>query len=210
MRKARPARPRRVLLRLARPTLAASLAVALALAGGCGDGSDDGGEDVSERSAPMTIQLASSAFDPGTIIPARFTGDGEDLSPQLEWSGLPPGTAELALIVDDPDAPRAEPWVHWLLYGIPATAAGLAEGISGDPAGLQVAGGLREGKNDFGRPGYGGPAPPRGHGVHHYQFRLYALDAPLILEAGATKSELLRAMSGHVLAEGLLVGTYER
>lgn len=112
---------------------------------------------------------------------------------------MPEGTRELALICDDPDAPSAEPWVHWLLYALPADSDGLAAGESG--------GGV-EGVNGWSRSGYRGPMPPRGHGVHHYHF--YALDAPLDLGARASKVQLLRAMEGHVLACGELVGTYER
>jgi Raf kinase inhibitor-like YbhB/YbcL family protein len=158
----------------------------------------------------MSMDITSPAFAPDSPIPTRFTGDGEDVSPPLEWAGLPDGTVELSLIVDDPDAPGAEPWVHWVLYRIPAASSGLAEGLSGDAGALEAAGGPGEGANDFGRVGYGGPAPPRGHGVHHYQFKLYALDMALDLAGGVTKKELLEAMSGHVLGQGLLVGTYER
>lgn len=162
-----------------------------------------------ERSPTMTITVESTAFAAGDPIPRRFTGDGEDVSPPLRWSGLPEGTRELALIVDDPDAPRAEPWVHWLIYKIPATEQGLAEGV-GAAAGPPLPSGTLEGRNDFGATGYGGPAPPRGHGTHHYHFRVYALDAPLEVGAGLEKPALLRAMEGHVLAQGDLVGTYRR
>lgn len=149
----------------------------------------------------MGFELKSPAFDRQAPIPRRHTGEGEDVSPALEWKGAPQGTKELALVCDDPDAPRPKPWVHWVLYGIPAATTGLAEGDEGDAV---------EGKNDFGRPGYGGPMPPKGHGVHHYHFKLYALDAPAGLEPGATKEQLLAAIRGHVLAETELVGTYER
>jgi Raf kinase inhibitor-like YbhB/YbcL family protein len=158
----------------------------------------------------MNMDIASPAFPVGSVIPARYTADGADVSPPLQWSGIPEGAAELCLIVDDPDSSGEEPWVHWVLYRIPATSSGVAEGLSGDAAALEVAGGLGEGPNDFGESGYGGPAPPRGHGIHHYHFKLYAVDVALGLGDGATKQELLEAMSGHVLAEGLLVGTYER
>src|SRR3954453_17849337 len=153
----------------------------------------------------MTLQ--SGAFDDGKAIPRRYTEDGEDLSPPLTWSGLPEGTRELALTVDDPDAPRAEPWVHWVIYKIPADVRTLIEGIPQDPT-LDVPPGARQGKNSRGTDGYRGPAPPRGHGTHHYHFRLYALDAPLAAAQGLDKAGLLRAMQGHVLAEAELVGAY--
>jgi Raf kinase inhibitor-like YbhB/YbcL family protein len=156
----------------------------------------------------MPIVLTSASFDDGSPIPARHTADGADLSPPLAWSGIPSGTAELALLCDDPDAPRAEPWVHWVLFGIPTVVAGLPEGLPASRT-LSLPGGA-QGSNDFGRIGYGGPSPPRGHGVHHYHFRLLALDRALDLRPGATKRDLLAASRGHVLGEGLLTGTYRR
>ncbi len=149
----------------------------------------------------IMITVTSSAFAAGERIPTEYTGEGEDVSPPLLWTGAPDGTVEFALICDDPDAPGPEPWVHWVLYGIPATTDSLAEGST--DIGL-------EGKTSWGTTGYGGPMPPPGHGTHHYHFRLYALDQPLELRAGATKSEVLSAMEGHVLARGELIGTYER
>lgn len=157
----------------------------------------------------VKLVLQSEAFSPNGPIPRRYTGDGEDLSPPLTWSGVPEGTKELVLIVDDPDAPRPEPWVHWVLYKIPADTPGLPEGI---PTSGPVSSppGAVQGKNSWPKNGYGGPYPPTGHGVHHYHFKLYALDVELTLGAGATKEALLKAMQGHVLAEGELVGTYQR
>lgn len=149
----------------------------------------------------MNIQVSSHAFELGGTIPREYTGEGRDVSPPLAWSGLPEGTRELALVCDDPDAPTSRPFVHWVLYKIPADRSGLPEGS---------AGGALEGKNDFGGSGYGGPMPPRGHGTHRYRFRLYALDAELEVVAGLTRDELHGAIEGHVLAEGELVGTYER
>jgi Raf kinase inhibitor-like YbhB/YbcL family protein len=149
----------------------------------------------------MAIQVSSSAFDQGSVIPTRYTGEGQDVSPALNWSALPEGTREIALVCDDPDAPRPAPWVHWVLYKIPANRTGLPEGD---------AEGAFEGENDFGRRGYGGPMPPKGHGVHHYHFKVYALEAELEAVAGLTKDQLLEVMEGHVLDEGELVGTYER
>ena len=162
----------------------------------------DAGRAAAAGEATMTIQLKSSAFAEGGLIPSRYTCDGGDLSPPLSWSGIPEGTQRLALICDDPDAPRGT-WVHWVAYDIPATLRELPEGVAPTPA---LAGGGSQGKSSFGRSGYGGPCPPSG--THRYFFRLYALDAPLGLPPGATKEELLRAMSGHLLGEGVLMGRY--
>src|SRR5262249_49106743 len=134
---------------------------------------------------------------------------GQDVSPEISWDGLPAGAAEIALIVDDPDAPTAEPWVHWVIYKIPPAIAGLAEGIP-HAEGLAAPAGVLQGRNSWGSVGYRGPAPPRGHGVHHYHFKLYALDAHLHVAPGLDKAGLLEAMAGHVLGQGELVGTYER
>ncbi len=157
----------------------------------------------------MSLSIRSTAFEPGATVPRRHSGDGEDLSPPISWTGLPPQTRELALIVDDPDAPSPQPWVHWVLYNIPATEQGIAEGVHAKPAPSFPAGAL-QGKNSWGTVGYRGPAPPKGHGVHRYHFRLYALDSPLDLPAGIDKPALLKAMRGHILAEGEMVGTYQR
>jgi Raf kinase inhibitor-like YbhB/YbcL family protein len=157
----------------------------------------------------MSMTIRSDAFAEGQPIPRRHTEDGEDLSPPLTWSDPPEGTRELALIVDDPDAPRAEPWVHWVVYKIPPDVRTLPAGIPQSPS-LNVPLGALPGKNSWDSDGYRGPAPPRGHGTHHYHFRLYALDAPLAAAQGLDKAGLLRAMQGHVLAEAELVGTYER
>lgn len=158
----------------------------------------------------MSIQLVSDAFAPNRPIPQKHTGDGKDLSPPLRWSNLPAGTQELALICDDPDAPRAEPWVHWVIYKIPPQLEGLPEAVPTRESLSGELAGCLQGKNDFGKIGYGGPAPPKGHGVHHYHFKLYALDAPLQISAGARKADLLAAMKGHIRAQGELIGTYER
>ncbi|MDR3634881.1 MAG: YbhB/YbcL family Raf kinase inhibitor-like protein [Isosphaeraceae bacterium] len=158
---------------------------------------------------PMSITVKSTAFDEGQAIPKRYTGDGEDLSPPLSWSQLPAGTKSLALVVDDPDAPRADPWVHWLIYRIPAEATGLKEGVPQKEQLAEPAGAL-QGKNSWGTAGYRGPAPPKGHGTHHYHFKLYALNLALDLKPGLEKHDLLNAISGHVLGHGELVGTYQR
>jgi len=150
------------------------------------------------------LVVQSPAFRAGSPIPARHTADGRDTSPPLSWSGVPPDAASLALVCEDPDAPRGN-WVHWVLYDLPPSTPGLPEGIAADRR--PPTGGV-SGKNDFGSLGYGGPAPPGG--THRYFFRLYALDELLGLEPGATRAELSRAIAGHVLAEGELMGTYSR
>ncbi len=156
-----------------------------------------------------TLTLHSTVFDPDHAVPRLYTGDGGDKSPPLNWSGVPDETQELALIVDDPDASSKEPWVHWALYRIPASTRGLPEGVT--PS-LRVAKppGALQGKNSWDRIGYGGPAPPQGHGLHHYHFKLYALDSGLNLDPGVTKEALLGAMAGHIIAQGELIGTYQR
>src|SRR6266513_737385 len=140
----------------------------------------------------MAFSLSSSAFKEGATIPGKYTCDGADVSPSLGWSGAPPGTVAFALIADDPDAP-AGTWVHWVLYDLPAAAAQLSENVekSDAPASL------------------GGARPPPGP-AHRYFFKLYALDAPLKLQAGATKRDVEAAMQGHVLGTAQLMGTYAR
>ncbi len=152
------------------------------------------------------MELTSTAFLEGTIIPKVNTGDGKDISPPLRWSGAPANTQSFALICDDPDAPRKEPWVHWVLFHLPADARELPEAV---PASDTLTGAGKQGKNDFGKIGYGGPAPPPGK-PHRYYFKLYALDTILDLEEGATKQELEQAMKGHILASGQLMGKYGR
>jgi len=156
---------------------------------------------------PVKLTLASTAFAAGRPIPRKYTGDGQDASPPLAWSNLPDGTKELALIVDDPDAPTP-PWVHWVIYKVPADAGALAEGIAA-AADVSAPAGALQGRNSWKTLGYRGPAPPPGR-PHHYHFKLYALDTQLNLKAGADKEALLAAMAGHILAEGELVGTYQR
>ncbi len=156
-----------------------------------------------------TFTVRSTAFDQNQTIPRKFTGEAEDISPPLSWSGLPEGTKELALIMDDPDAPRPQPWVHWVMYRIPADAQGLPENIPPDKPVSNPKGAL-QGMTTFEKIGYGGPMPPKGHGLHHYHFKVYALDIPLNLDPGKTKQALLEAMQGHILAQGELIGTYQR
>jgi Raf kinase inhibitor-like YbhB/YbcL family protein len=153
----------------------------------------------------MAIKLTSTAFQEGATIPKAHTGDGPDTSPPLEWSNPPQGTKSFALICDDPDAP-AGTWVHWVIFNLPPSLQKLEEGA---PTKETLSNGARQGKNDFGTIGYGGPAPPRGK-PHRYFFKLYALDMPLDLAPGATKDQLLAAMKDHVLDEGQLMGRYGR
>ncbi len=163
-----------------------------------------------EALAAQPIGLSSPAFEPGGPIPAKYTKDGEDLSPPLSWSGLPESTKELALICDDPDAPRKEPWVHWVLYKIPADCSELPEGLPDTPQ-LDEPPGALQGTNSWtsGQTiGYRGPDPPGGR--HRYFFKLYALDAELEIKPEADKAALLKAMSGHIVGRGELMGTYER
>ena len=164
------------------------------------------------KNSPNSISLTGTAFQDGQPIPKKYSGDGQDVSPPLAWTGAPAATKQFALICDDPDAPTEEPWVHWVLYGIPADVHSLPEGVK-TTARLSEPKGALQGKNSWpsGQTiGYRGPAPPKGHGVHHYHFKLYALDAALSLKAELTKNQLLKAMEGHVLATGEFVGTYER
>lgn len=150
------------------------------------------------------MQLHSPAFDDGGPIPTRHTGEGEDVSPALTWSGAPDGTKSFAIICHDPDAPLVKPgtygFVHWALYGIPGSAHGLSEGSDE----------FVQGVNDFGNTGYGGPMPPEGHGTHHYFFWLLALDSTPDLEPGLSMWELLDRIEPNVIGMNRLVGTYTR
>ncbi len=174
--------------------------VAACVAMACGGHADD-----------HTIKLESPAVKAGERIPKDNTADGKDASLPLKWSGAPEGTKEFALIFDDPDAPTPKPWVHWVLYNIPGTAAELPEGLSMDEVLKEPApiAGTTSGPNGWRKPGYRGPAPPPGKD-HHYTFTLYALDADLDLKPGLNKEQLLEAMKDHVLATGQFVAIYSR
>ena len=156
----------------------------------------------------MSLTITSSAFAPNGSIPALYTCEGKDLSPPLAFGGLPAGTKSLALIVDDPDAPDpAAPkmiWVHWVLYNIPAATPGLPEAVKA----TALPAGTREGQNDWGRTGYGGPCPPVGR--HRYFHKLYALDVVLPPLARPDRSALEKAMQGHILGRAELIGTYQK
>ncbi len=153
------------------------------------------------------MRISSPAFADGGPIPRAHTCDGADLSPPLMWREAPTNAKSFAMIVEDPDAP-AGTWVHWLLYGLPATVTNLQSGLPADPA-LTRPFVAKQGTNDFQRVGYGGPCPPLGPS-HRYYFKLFALDTELTLPPGATKAVLLEAMKGHVLDEAEMVGMYGR
>jgi hypothetical protein len=163
------------------------------------------------QASAVKIKLSSAGFDSDGAIPRIFTGDSDDHSPPLAWEGAPDDTKEFALICDDPDAPSADPWVHWVIYGIPAEVHALPEDLAKT---AQLANPItaKQGKNSWpsgATLGYRGPMPPPGK-PHHYHFKLYALDTKIDLAPSAAKDELLKSIQGHVLAEGELVGTYQR
>ena len=190
--------------------IVACLAV-LGLAGLCACDRKDSNkqDDPPAAGQTKTITVRSGAFNADEKIPKKYTGEGENVSPPIRWTGVPAGAKELALIVDDPDAPRKDPFVHWVLYSVPATVKSLTEGTekTAEPSSPQ---GARQGQNSAGTVGYTGPMPPPGHGVHHYHFHLYALDKALDIKPEMQKEQVLDAIHGHILAEGELVGTYER
>ncbi len=157
------------------------------------------------KEGEMVLTVSSSAFQEGDRIPTKYTCEGQDVSPPLAWSEPPVGARSFALIVDDPDAPGGV-FTHWVLFNIPPDSRELPEAI---PTQGELPSGALQGKNDFGKTGYGGPCPPPGR-PHRYQFTLYALDQPLDLKRGISKKQLLSTMQGHILAQGQLTGTYQR
>jgi Raf kinase inhibitor-like YbhB/YbcL family protein len=173
-------------------TMAAALALLMACAGG--------------KEADMAaFMLKSEAFADGATLPAQFTCDGEDQSPPLSWSEPPQGTKSFALVVDDPDAPSGT-FRHWGAFNIPASTRGLPAG-----AGNETAGDVAQARNDFGRPGYGGACPPKGHGPHHYRFKLFALDTDKLDLPPEAKIEQMEAVAAtHLLGQAELTGTYQR
>lgn len=150
------------------------------------------------------MKVTSSAFEEGAMIPKKYTCDAVDISPPLKWANVPEAAKTIAIICDDPDAPVGT-WVHWVLFNLPAKITELPENIPPDKT---LSNGARQGTSDFGRIGYGGPCPPGG--THRYNFKVYALDKELENKPGITKAELLKAMEGHILAEGQLMGRYKR
>lgn len=181
-----------------KPFLAAALLGCIAAAG-CSQ------EPKSATGHVAEIKLTSTAFADGQPIPAKYTADAIDVSPPLAWTKVPAGTKSLALIADDPDGPSGT-WTHWVIYDLPPTTTALAEDTLNVP---QFKNGTKQGLNDFKKTGYNGPAPPPGK-AHRYYFKIYALNAMTGLAANATRAELLKAMDGHVLGEGELMGTYQR
>jgi len=163
------------------------------------------GDKENPMEAKMTIQLTSTAFAEGQPIPHKYTCDGSDVSPPLAWTDAAANTKSFALIADDPDAPMGT-WVHWVIYNLPPDTTALAEDT---PKLDSLPNGAKQGLNDFKNTGYNGPCPPPGK-PHRYFFKLYALDAQLNLPSGLTKKQLLKAMDGHILAQGQLMGTYQR
>jgi len=149
----------------------------------------------------MTLTITSPDFKHNGLIPAKFTCDGEDISPLLQWAGVPEGTVSFVLICDDPDAPMGT-WDHWLLFNLPGDTTELPEAVAVLPTGT------REGNNSWGKIGYGGPCPP--DKVHRYFFKLYALDGVLTVDDGVTKAEIESAMEGHVLGQAELMARYDR
>jgi hypothetical protein len=150
------------------------------------------------------MKITSPAFKEGDMIPKKYTCDGINISPPLQWSSVPEGTKTFAIICDDPDAPMGT-WVHWVLYNLPGNITGLSENV---PPVKTLPTGAKQGRNDFGKTGYGGPCPPGG--IHRYYFKLYALNDQLQVEDGIAKSGLLNAVKGHILSEAHLMGKYKR
>jgi len=155
--------------------------------------------------AQTNMKLRSSAFAPGNAIPKQFSCDGQNISPAIAWRGTPASAKTLALIVDDPDAPSGT-FVHWVVYNLPASVKYLPQDVPKTPT---ITGGGLQGHNGTGKDGYKGPCPPAGP-VHHYHFRIYALDTDLKLGPGATADQVEAAIKGHVIGEGETVGTYQR
>ena len=173
---------------------------------GCDSSGQSGSDPAVPKEGVGTMKLESSAFGAKGEIPAKYTCEGDDVSPPLQWSGFPDGTKSFALVVDDPDAPDpAAPkrvWVHWVVYDIPVRTTSLPEGAS-----TRLPAGAKTGKNDWGKQAWGGPCPPIGR--HRYFHKIYALDT--VLELGsADKKTLEQAMEGHILAQAELVGTYQK
>jgi Raf kinase inhibitor-like YbhB/YbcL family protein len=191
-----------------RKSQAITLLLLMLLVAGCATRPQVSAQNSASTSTPQTtggsIKLTSTAFKEGEPIPRQHTCDGVNVSPSLEWSGVPKSAKTLVIFADDPDAPSGI-WVHWVLYNLPADNIGMVENL---PATDELKAGGFQGKNDFGKIGYGGPCPPSG--THRYFFKIYALDSELPLKAGATKAEVEKAMEGHVVAQGQLMGTYRK
>jgi hypothetical protein len=191
-------RPQPTIFRLSEWLLIAAFALALP---GCAERISDS----QPGGTPMTLEVSSPAFKEGEMIPKEYTGDGKDMSPPLRWGEAPSGTKSFALICEDPDAPDGT-WTHWVLFNLPPQTRELPAAV---PTKETLDNGAKQGKNDFKKVGYGGPAPPQGK-PHRYYFKVFALDTMLDLPAGTSKDKVLSAMKGHVLAEGHIMGLYQR
>lgn len=191
----------------AKVSLFSALLLGAAVTLSCGKPASGSGT-VSPSGSAAAITVTSPAFGEGQPIPIKHTEDGQNISPELRWTPVPQGAKQLALIVDDPDAPSATPWVHWVIYRLPGATTGLPEAVPADEN-LSNPPGAAQGKNSWGTVGYRGPAPPKGK-VHHYQFTVYALDVELPATSGIDKPSLIEKMQGHVIGQGQLVGTYQR
>jgi hypothetical protein len=193
-------------MRPSRPNLAlylASACLAPILLCSCAN-KPDNGNNANRGEAKMEVKITSTAFQEGGMIPKQYTCDGQDISPPLAWDSVPPSAKTVALIADDPDAP-GKTWVHWVVFDLPASAKGLPENVAAQET---LAGGGKQGTNDFRKVGYGGPCPPSG--THRYYFKVYVLDTDLGLDSKTTKDRLLKAMEGHIIAQGQLLGRYQR
>lgn len=153
--------------------------------------------------------VVSPHFSHGDSIPKKFTGDGQDTSPELRWEGIDGKAKAFAVICEDPDAPTTSPFIHWVLFNIPGSLQGIPEGVDKSLHPKTIPGAL-QGHNSWGKPGWNGPQPPKGHGTHHYHFKVFALDAPLTLAPDVDAKQLYAAMKGHVRGAAELIGTYER
>jgi Raf kinase inhibitor-like YbhB/YbcL family protein len=197
-------------------TKLATFGLVVSLLCSCSNKSPTGSQHVAnannEATPKMEITITSTAFTEGGMMPKQYTCDGQNISPPLAWSGMPRNAKTLALICDDPDAP-SKTWVHWVLYDLPLINGQLGTVSSEElpenvPPQEKLGRGGKQGTNDFKQIGYGGPCPPSG--AHRYFFKLYALDAETSLNPGATKDQLLKAMEGHIVAQGQLIGIYKR
>lgn len=175
------------------------LCLVVVLLAGCESGEEP------PKEAEMILTMSSPAFEEGSRIPTKYSCQGQDVSPALQWGEPPEGTQSFVLIVDDPDAPGGV-FTHWVLFNIPSATRQLPEAAPTIP---RLADGSLQGKNDFGKIGYGGPCPPPGH-AHRYQFTIYGLDQMLDLKTGASRKQVLEAMMGHILGQGRLTGSYQR
>ncbi|HEX4125600.1 MAG TPA: YbhB/YbcL family Raf kinase inhibitor-like protein [Tepidisphaeraceae bacterium] len=174
-----------------------------------GERAGDGRLSGRQFSAAETMSISSSAFADGEMMPALYSADGQNISPPLAWTSIPAEAKSLVLIVEDPDAPTPNPFVHWLVYNMPATTRELPAAIPGEPT-LTMPVEMSQGRNSALKIGYTGAAPPKGDTPHRYFFQLFALDRRLELIGGVGRSALLSAMKGHVTGKGVLVGTYQR